>query len=222
MRRRIATAPPVVRPCTVPASSGPRQVTRPAHRVPAAPTADTKTLNPLRHNAFRASSIPVGFPSGRAITAVADPAIEIWPYPEHSRETTNAQNLLTAAAAATLFAAIQRRPPSAATPTAAPAPPPSSRWSASGPSASFGSPTAYLAAIGNQRGQLGAFTITYPDGTYVIGTSSCLAIDGTTAYVTGKVALSAVRAATPTTGSAGTTWSSASRTTATVPSSRTS
>jgi hypothetical protein len=54
----------------------------------------------------------------------------------------------------------------------------------------FGTPTAYLGAIGNQRGQLGAFTITYPDGTYATGTSNCLVVNGKTAYVTGKIVLS--------------------------------
>ena len=53
-----------------------------------------------------------------------------------------------------------------------------------------GDPTAYLAAAGNQRGQLGAFTITYPDGTYATGTSDCLVVDGKTAYLTGKIVLS--------------------------------
>jgi hypothetical protein len=54
----------------------------------------------------------------------------------------------------------------------------------------FGSPTAYLAAAGNQRGQLGAFTITYPDGTYVTGASNCLVVTDKTAYLTGKIVLS--------------------------------
>jgi hypothetical protein len=54
----------------------------------------------------------------------------------------------------------------------------------------FGSPTVYLAAASNQRGQLGAFTITYPDGTYATGASSCLVVDAKTAYLTGRIALS--------------------------------
>ena len=98
--------------------------------------------------------------------------------------------LLTAAAAATLFAAIPATAAQAATTTAGRGSSTVESVVGVGTLGQFGSPTAYLAAIGNQRGQLGAFTITYPDGTYVIGTSSCLAIDGTTAYVTGKVALS--------------------------------
>jgi hypothetical protein len=55
---------------------------------------------------------------------------------------------------------------------------------------SFGSPTVYLGAIGNQRGQLGAFTVTYPDGTYATGASNCLVVNNKTAYLTGKIALS--------------------------------
>ncbi|GIJ73170.1 hypothetical protein [Virgisporangium ochraceum] len=54
----------------------------------------------------------------------------------------------------------------------------------------FGNPTAYLAAAGTSWGAPGAFTITYPDGTYAIGASTCLVVDGKVAYLTGKIALS--------------------------------
>jgi hypothetical protein len=99
--------------------------------------------------------------------------------------------IVTAAAAGALFAAVPVTAAQAATTTTTTA-----RTSTVesvigvGTLGQFGTPTAYLAAIGNTRGQLGAFTITYPDGTYVVGTSSCLVVDGNTAYVTGKIALS--------------------------------
>jgi hypothetical protein len=54
----------------------------------------------------------------------------------------------------------------------------------------FGSPTAYLGAVGTRYGPFGAFTITYPDGTYVIGTATCLTVSGKIAYLTGRIALS--------------------------------
>jgi hypothetical protein len=54
----------------------------------------------------------------------------------------------------------------------------------------FGTPTAYLAAASTRWGSAGAFTITYPDGTYVIGRSTCLVVDGNIAYLTGRIDLS--------------------------------
>jgi hypothetical protein len=54
----------------------------------------------------------------------------------------------------------------------------------------FGTPTAYLGAVGTRWGAIGAFTITYPDGTYVIGRSTCLVVDGNIAYLTGRIDLS--------------------------------
>jgi hypothetical protein len=54
----------------------------------------------------------------------------------------------------------------------------------------FGTPTAYLAAVGTSRGVAGAFTVTYPDGTYVIGHSTCLTVDGRIAYLAGRIDLS--------------------------------
>ena len=90
--------------------------------------------------------------------------------------------LLTAAAAATVFAAMPAVGAQAATKVES--------VIGAGTLDQFGNPTAYLAAAGNQRGQLGAFTVTYPDGTYATGTSSCLAVDGHTAYLTGRITLS--------------------------------
>jgi hypothetical protein len=54
----------------------------------------------------------------------------------------------------------------------------------------LGEPTAYLAALQTRYGATGAFTITYPDGTYAAGTVTCLVVSGTVAYVTGRIALS--------------------------------
>lgn len=88
----------------------------------------------------------------------------------------------TAAAAATAFAAMPAVGAQAATKV--------DSVIGAGTLGQFGTPTAYLAAASNQRGQLGAFTITYPDGTYATGMSSCVTVDGTTAYVTGKIVLS--------------------------------
>jgi hypothetical protein len=90
--------------------------------------------------------------------------------------------LLTAAAAATVFAAMPAVGAQAATTV--------DSVIGAGTLGQFGDPTAYLAAAGNQRGQLGAFTITYPDGTYATGASNCLLVDGRTAYLTGRIALS--------------------------------
>jgi hypothetical protein len=90
--------------------------------------------------------------------------------------------LLTAAASAAVFAAIPAVGAQAATKAES--------VIGVGALGQFGSPTVYLAAAGNQRGQLGAFTITYPDGTYATGTSNCLVVDAKTAYLTGRIALS--------------------------------
>jgi hypothetical protein len=90
--------------------------------------------------------------------------------------------LVTAAAAVTLFAAVPA--------TGAQAAPAADSVIGVGTLAQFGNPTAYLGAIGNQRGQLGAFTITYPDGTYATGTSNCLVVNDRTAYLTGRIVLS--------------------------------
>jgi len=54
----------------------------------------------------------------------------------------------------------------------------------------FGEPTAYVGATGTRRGDLGAYTITYPDGTYAIGVLTCVTVTGKVGYVTGKVTFS--------------------------------
>jgi hypothetical protein len=51
----------------------------------------------------------------------------------------------------------------------------------------FGNPTAHVNAIQTTPGLKGSFGITYPDGTSVSGTPSCLSIDGNTAYVIGRI-----------------------------------
>lgn len=90
--------------------------------------------------------------------------------------------LLTAAAAAAVFAGMPATASQAATTVES--------VIGAGTLGQFGTPTAYLGAVGSTSGQLGAFTITYPDGTYAIGASSCLVVTGKTAYVTGRIALS--------------------------------
>ena len=91
---------------------------------------------------------------------------------------------LTAAAAVTLFAVMPTTAAQATTTTTV------ESVIGVGTLGQFGTPTAYLGAFGNLRGQLGAFTITYPDGTYVTGTTNCLVVNGKTAYLTGRIALS--------------------------------
>jgi hypothetical protein len=54
----------------------------------------------------------------------------------------------------------------------------------------FGTPTAILGAVRGQRGSLGGFTITYPDGTYAVGTVTCLDVTANVAYLTGRIAWS--------------------------------
>ncbi len=51
----------------------------------------------------------------------------------------------------------------------------------------FGNPTAHVNAIQTKPGLTGSFTITYPDGTAVSGTPTCLSIDGRVAYVIGRI-----------------------------------
>jgi hypothetical protein len=51
----------------------------------------------------------------------------------------------------------------------------------------FGDPTAHVNAIQTAAGLKGEFTIVYPDGTFVTGPAICLAIAGTTAYVTAQI-----------------------------------
>ena len=54
----------------------------------------------------------------------------------------------------------------------------------------FGDPTAHVNAIQTPNGLKGGFTISYPDGTSATGSATCLAVGGTTAYVTGQIASS--------------------------------
>lgn len=51
----------------------------------------------------------------------------------------------------------------------------------------FGDPTAHVNAIQTATGLKGGFTIAYPDGTFAAGPATCLAIAGTTAYVTARI-----------------------------------
>jgi hypothetical protein len=51
----------------------------------------------------------------------------------------------------------------------------------------FGDPTAHVNAIQTAAGLKGEFTIAYPDGTFASGPATCLAIAGTTAYVTALI-----------------------------------
>lgn len=51
----------------------------------------------------------------------------------------------------------------------------------------FGNPTAHVNGVRTNAGLKGGFTITYPDGTSVTGTVTCLAVTAKTAYATGKI-----------------------------------
>ncbi len=51
----------------------------------------------------------------------------------------------------------------------------------------FGDPTAHVNAVQTNAGLKGSFMITYPDGTSVTGTPTCLLVQGNIAYVTGKI-----------------------------------
>jgi hypothetical protein len=51
----------------------------------------------------------------------------------------------------------------------------------------FGDPTAHVNAIQTAAGLKGGFTIVYPDGTFAAGSATCLAVAGTTAYVTAQI-----------------------------------
>jgi hypothetical protein len=54
----------------------------------------------------------------------------------------------------------------------------------------LGDPTAHINAIETAAGLKGRFTITYPDGTFVVGSVTCLFVSGSTAYVTSQIASS--------------------------------
>lgn len=92
---------------------------------------------------------------------------------------------LTVTVPATAGHAASTDPSAAASPTS-----PGDQLTGLGTLGDFGNPTAYLAAVGTRWGAPGAFTITYPDGTYAIGASTCLVVNGKVAYITGKIALS--------------------------------
>ncbi len=51
----------------------------------------------------------------------------------------------------------------------------------------FGNPTAHINANRTKAGLAGSFSISYPDGTSVSGTPTCLSISGSTAYVIGRI-----------------------------------
>ena len=51
----------------------------------------------------------------------------------------------------------------------------------------FGDPAAHVNAIQTAAGLKGEFTIVYPDGSFAAGPATCLAIAGTTAYVTAQI-----------------------------------
>ena len=60
----------------------------------------------------------------------------------------------------------------------------------SGTLGQFGDPTVVAHALASKSQTQGGFVITYPDGTYVAGSSACLSVSGTTAYLTGRIILS--------------------------------
>src|SRR5215472_12789873 len=51
----------------------------------------------------------------------------------------------------------------------------------------FGDPTAHVNAIQTAAGLKGELTIVYPDGTFVVGSATCLFESGNTAFVTGQI-----------------------------------
>lgn len=51
----------------------------------------------------------------------------------------------------------------------------------------FGDPTVRVNAIEAAGTARGSFAVTYPDGTAVAATDTCLFVSGTTAYVTGRI-----------------------------------
>lgn len=61
----------------------------------------------------------------------------------------------------------------------------------SGTLTGFGNPTTEVSANEVKSGLKGSFTITYPDGTAVSGTPTCLAVQGNGGYFIGKIDTSA-------------------------------
>jgi hypothetical protein len=51
----------------------------------------------------------------------------------------------------------------------------------------FGDPSAHVNAVQTNAGLKGHFEITYPDGTSVTGTPTCLSVQGNIAFITGKI-----------------------------------
>src|SRR5260370_4136357 len=51
----------------------------------------------------------------------------------------------------------------------------------------FGDPTAHVNAIQTAAGLRGGFTIAYPDGTFAVGSATCLFLSWNTAYVTRQI-----------------------------------
>ena len=60
----------------------------------------------------------------------------------------------------------------------------------SGTLGQFGNPTVVIRSLGTATGTQGGFVITYPDGTYVAGSPTCLVVIGKAAYLTGRIILS--------------------------------
>jgi hypothetical protein len=52
----------------------------------------------------------------------------------------------------------------------------------------FGDPTVHVNGIQTAAGLKGGFMVTYPDGTFVAGSATCLFVSGNTAYLTGRIA----------------------------------
>jgi hypothetical protein len=59
--------------------------------------------------------------------------------------------------------------------------------SGSGTLGQFGDPTVNVGAAQTPVGAEGQFTIGYPDGTFVMGTATCVFVSGNTAYLTGRI-----------------------------------
>lgn len=59
--------------------------------------------------------------------------------------------------------------------------------SGSGTLGQFGDPTATLGAAQTPVGPEGSFAIGYPDGTFMLGSATCVFVSGNTAYLTGRI-----------------------------------
>ncbi|MBV9450364.1 MAG: hypothetical protein JO345_31195 [Streptosporangiaceae bacterium] len=97
------------------------------------------------------------------------------------------RKLLFVVTMASALIAVALAGPASATPRAA------SSWEladGSGTLGQFGNPTVVIHALGTTSGTQGGFVITYPDGTYVAGSPTCLMVIGKAAYLTGRIILS--------------------------------